>query len=260
MPLHFSIITVCFNSRTALPAAVNSLAAQTYPHREWVVVDGGSTDGTQDYVRHHAPEPLGPFVSESDRGIYDAMNKGIRMATGDLLFFLNSDDALHDPQVLADVAQAFEADPTLELLWGDVVVRQGETHILKRYGHINRWTIGFEDLCHQGIFARQSLFDRLGDFRLQWRTSADYDWVMRAFRSGSRMRYTPRAMALFTAGGAHVQNPQALAEERRELRLQYLSPLTLSLGTFLSRAAHKLSRIATGHVIGESLVQPEPPR
>jgi glycosyltransferase involved in cell wall biosynthesis len=253
MSLTFSVITVCYNAREVLPGTVATLAHQTYRPREWVVVDGGSKDGTQDYV-HAAPEPLGPYLSEKDKGIYDAMNKAIALSTGDVLFFLNADDAFHDPEVLADVAREFEADPDLDMLWGDIVSLHGEERIAKRFDFINRTTIDFEDLCHQCIFARKRLFDRVGNFSLDWPTSADYDWVLRVFRSGAKVKYVRRPMALFKAGGAHVQNPKALADERRRLRLQYVPAPLLSVGTFISRAVHKLSRMTTGYAYGERSV------
>lgn len=249
----FSIITVCYNAIDVLPGTVNSLARQTYGSREWVVVDGGSKDGTQDYV-HSAAEPLGPYLSERDKGIYDAMNKALELCNGELLFFLNADDAFHDPQVLADIAREFERDPELDMLWGDVVQVEGSTHIAKRYDFINRRTIGFEDLCHQCIFARKRLFEKVGNFKLEWPTSADYDWVLRVFRSGAKVRYVHRPIAFFKAGGAHARDPHALAEERKRLRLQYLSAPVLSIGTFISRAIHKLSRMATGYAYGERLI------
>ena len=251
MPLRFSVVTVCYNSLHVLPKAVASLASQTYPHREWVVVDGGSTDGTQDYV-HNAPQALGPFVSEKDKGIYDAMNKGIRMATGDVLYFLNSDDALHDPDVLADVAALFEADPDLDFIYGSVVMVKGEQQTFKTYGHVNRLTLPFEDLCHQGVFARKRVFDRVGGFEPKWRISADYDWFLRVFRSGCKVRCVRRKIAWFDNSGMHTNDPKALMDEVRTLRLQYMAPPLLAVGTFISRALQKLSKVTRhGLAIGE---------
>lgn len=251
MPTRFSIITVCYNSKEALPTAVNSLSQQRYSNLEWVVVDGGSSDGTQAYVQQ-APVPLGPFVSEKDKGIYDAMNKAIGLATGDVLFFLNSDDAFHDPEVLTDIAALFDADPDLDMVFGSVVMCKGEQQTFKSYMHINRLTIPFEDLCHQGIFVRRRVFEGVGKFELKWRTSADYDWVMRVYRAGCKIKGIRRPISFFNNAGMHTQNPQALADERKAVRLQYMSPLRLSIGTFVSRAVQKLSRITRGYPLGES--------
>lgn len=255
MSVRFSIITVCYNAREVLPAAVASLAAQSHADREWIVVDGGSKDGTQAWVQETSPEKPSAFVSERDKGIYDAMNKGIALARGDVLFFLNADDALHDAGVLGDVAARFEADPGLDMVYGDVVARDHHESVRKRFNFINRSTIRFEDLCHQVIFVRKRVFEQVGGFRLEWPTSADYDWMIRVFNSGSKTLYLQRDMAYFSRGGAHAQNPQALMDERRRLRLQYASPALLGAATVLSRAIHKLSRIFTGLAYGESRVE-----
>ncbi len=249
----FSVVTVCFNAASALPGTVASLRAQHWSKREWVVVDGGSSDGTQSFV-HASGEPLGAFVSERDRGIYDAMNKAVALARGDIVFFLNADDRFHDPAVLADVAQQFIAYPALDLLYGNVVVERPGSEILKSHRHINGLSLPFEDLCHQAVFARRSLFDRFGLFDLRWPTSADYDWLLRVFNGGARVRFMNRRMAYFMAGGSHAKDPAALAAERRNLRLQYMPAWQLEGGRFASRVMHRLSRSLRGGLwVGESI-------
>ena len=101
--MKFTVITVCRNSEKVLARALSSLRQQIYRDREWVVIDGLSSDATLEIVRSYS-EGIGALISESDRGIYDAMNKGLRVAKGDIIFFLNSDDAFHDESVLTDVA------------------------------------------------------------------------------------------------------------------------------------------------------------
>lgn len=248
-----SVITVCLNCVDTLPATVESLHRQTWPWREWVVMDGGSQDGTQSVISNSAERPA-RFVSQKDKGIYDAMNKALALATGDVVYFLNADDALYDANVLADVAREFKADSDLDFLFGSIVIRKPNTRIHKRYGYINRWTLPFEDLCHQAVFARRSLFQRVGTFDLQWRTSADYDWFLRVYSKGGRVKYIDRRVATFAAGGFHATNAKALADERRALRLRYMSPLSLTAGSFVSRVAHKASKLLHhGYRVGESL-------
>jgi glycosyltransferase involved in cell wall biosynthesis len=248
-----SVITVCLNCVDTLPATVDSLHKQTWPWREWVVMDGASKDGTQNVVMNSAERPA-CFVSQPDKGIYDAMNKALALATGDVVYFLNADDALYDENVLADVAREFGADPELDFLFGSIVIRKPHTRTHKRYGYINRWTLPYEDLCHQAVFVRRSLFDKVGKFDLQWRTSADYDWFLRVYAAGRKVKYIDRRVAYFAAGGFHATNAKALADERQALRLRYVSPLKLTVGSFLSRAAHKVSKLLHGgYKIGESL-------
>ena len=249
-----SVITVCFNAAALLPRTMASVQAQRWPAREWVVVDGASTDGTQGLVQASASVPAA-FISEPDRGIYDAMNKGIALARGEVLYFLNADDRLHDPNVLGQVAALFAADAALDLVYGNVVVEQEPKSLQQRSRWINRHTLPFESLCHQAVFAKRRLFDQVGVFDVRWPTSADYDWLLRVFASGAKVQYVDMRIAYFPAGGAHARNPLALAGERRAIRLQYMSPVTLACGRFLSRALHRLSRSLRGGLwIGESEV------
>jgi glycosyltransferase involved in cell wall biosynthesis len=247
----FSIVTVCRNAEKTIRRAGVSLRAQHLRDYEWLVVDGASTDGSLEAVE--SVEVEGTRVcSEPDRGIYDAMNKAIGMARGKVLYFLNADDELHDPEVLGDVRREFAARPDTEFLFGNIVVRKPDREIFKRYGYINRVTLPFEDLCHQAVFARRTLFARIGRFDLRWPTSADYDWFLRVFASGASVRHIDRRMAFFTAGGAHARDPERLADERRNLRLQYMSCPSLAVGSWISRAAHKSSKLLrAGYRFGE---------
>ncbi|MBC7162759.1 MAG: glycosyltransferase [Immundisolibacter sp.] len=248
--MKFSIVTVCWNSAAVLPRARDSLSSQTCRDYEWVVVDGASTDGTMEIVRDFDAAPVAS-VSEPDKGIYDAMNKGVRMARGEYVFFLNSDDALHDPNVLADVARILETQPAADLLYGNVVYAYPSRKVLRTFAHINRLTLPFESLCHQAVFARRVLFDSVGTFDTRFRLSADYDWLIRVFRSGARTRWIDRRVAQFTAGGVHAQDARKLADENRQVRLQYLSPLAMRLGNLARRLRHRYHRHFRAHPLGQ---------
>lgn len=248
--MKFSIVTVCWNSAAVLPRALASLRAQTCRDYEWVVVDGASTDSTMEIVRGFDAAPV-VSVSEPDKGIYDAMNKGVRMASGEYVFFLNSDDALHDPNVLADVARVLALQPAADLLYGNVVYAYPSHKVLRTFAHINGLTLPFEDLCHQAAFARRALFDSVGTFDARFQLNADYDWLIRVFRSGARTRWIDRRVAQFTVGGAHAQDARKLADERRQVRLQYLSPLALLLGDLARRVRHRYHRHFRTHPLGQ---------
>lgn len=248
--MKFSIVTVCRNSADALPKAMASLQMQSFRDYEWVVVDGGSTDSTMDIVRDFGEAPLN-WISEPDRGIYDAMNKGARMARGDYVFFLNSDDALHDSEVLADVAARLGNDPGIDLLYGNVIYEQPGKRTLRTFSHIGPRTLPFEDLCHQAVFARRSLFETVGPFDERFRLNADYDWLIRVFRSGAHHAWFDRVIARFTVGGAHTVNPQSLADERKQVRLQYMSSATWFAGDLVRRIRHRLHRHFGPHPLGK---------
>jgi len=239
----FSIVTVCRNSAAVLPNALASLRAQSCTDREWVVVDGGSNDGTFEMVLASA-EPLGTCISEPDSGIYDAMNKGWRRASGDIVYFLNSDDMLFDANVLARVAAAFAREPATELLVGEVIYQYPDQLQKRRsFRHIDSNSLVFGDLCHQSVFVGRALFERIGGFDQRFTINADYDWLIRAFRSGARVQWLDLPVARFTTGGLHRRNFANLVAERRVVRLQYVSPFQLWLGLMRSRTTDRVNML-----------------
>jgi glycosyltransferase involved in cell wall biosynthesis len=117
--LRISIITVCFNSAGTIKDTIESISLQDYPDVEHIIVDGGSTDSTVEILRAEN-QHISSWISEHDRGIYDAMNKGLKLATGDVVGFLNADDLYANPSVLTHIAQAF-SDPEIQACYGDLV-------------------------------------------------------------------------------------------------------------------------------------------
>jgi len=237
-----SVVTVCFNAGSVLPGTVTSLRAQQANGVEWVVVDGASTDGSAEWLRALQPAR---FVSEPDHGIYDAMNKAVALATGEWVFFLNAGDAFADTSTLADVVATLQASQGAvpDVLWGDVLyVGTGGTR-RKRFHWVTRRRLLFGDLCHQAVFVRRDLFSRVGPFDATLRWNADFDWFVRAFRAGARLRYLPRDIARFDDGGAHVQAGARSEAERDTVRARYM-PLPLwRLGNLALRSELKLRRI-----------------
>jgi len=139
-----SVITVSYNAAKTVGATLDSVRAQTWRPLESVWVDGGSDDGTRDIVARYA-DIAGSVVSEPDRGIYDAMNKGIALARGDILHFLNADDRFVDERVIADVAQLFAADPGLDLVYGDAVYLTPDGPFLRSYGRVTARNLIYGD-------------------------------------------------------------------------------------------------------------------
>src|SRR5579884_3390919 len=117
--MKISVITVCKNAAACIEPALASVAAQRYPHVEYLVIDGASDDGTQGIVSRYRKH-IAHFLSEPDDGLYQAMNKGVRLATGDFLYFLNADDYLLDERVLEDVAHFLREHPTCDFLYGNL--------------------------------------------------------------------------------------------------------------------------------------------
>lgn len=228
-----------------ISATANSLLKQRFTDYEWLVVDGASKDKTLQLI-DGITVPNKRVFSAPDNGIYDAMNKGIGLARGDWVYFLNSGDEFQDDEVLSSVSAAIDEKPGVELLWGDMLYTNGRSSLHLRFRHISNRSLIFNDLNHQSTFVNRKLFKRCGNFNQEFKTSADYDWLIRAFRGGASLCYFPRIIARFAIGGAHSIDPNALFTERQRLRLQYISPVKLQLGLFFARISRRL-RMGIGY-------------
>lgn len=223
MQHRISLITVCRNAERTIADTLASARLQTHPPFEHLIVDGASQDRTLEIVNQFNDLPL-HISSEPDRGIYDAMNRGIAKARGDILFFLNADDQLYDAHTLAQVAQTFDDAPSLDLVWGNVgYVDETGRALTLRYPHINPQNLLSATLCHQAVFARRTLFERLGDFDLAYPICADYDWQLRVLRGGAHYRYLDTGVAHFSPGGASEQTMGRLYREKARIRRKYLA-------------------------------------
>ena len=237
-----SVLTVCRNAAPLLPGTLASLRAQQpASDAEWVVVDGASTDGSVAWLAGQQPDR---WRSEPDAGIYDAMNKAVALAGGDWVFFLNAGDAFADAQVLADVAQAIAAQPQADIVFGDVLYVGAGGVRRKRFHWVTPRRLLFGDLCHQAVFVRRSLFQRIGPFDASLRWNADFDWFIRAVRAGARLHYLHRDIARFDDAGAHVQAGARSEAERDTVRARYLPVPIWRLGNWALRAEFKLRRLA----------------
>jgi len=183
--LKISIITVCYNSAQFLESAITSVLSQTHPHIEYIVIDGGSTDGTLSILASSS-EQIAHFVSEPDKGIYDAMNKGLELATGDVVGILNSDDFYPNNDVIADVVKVFEENPSTEMVLGNVdFVSSVQLDKPIRYYssyHFKCWKMRFGFMpAHPGAFICRSAYEKVGDYKLDYKIAADFEWFVRAF-------------------------------------------------------------------------------
>ena len=200
-----SVITVSLNNAATIGDTLSSLAEQTWPEIEHIVIDGGSTDATLEIVRNRLKHTA-HIVSEPDRGIYDAMNKGVAAATGDIIGFLNADDRYAHPDVLRDVADAM-ASGDVDAVFGDVAYFRSEdpNGVVRRYRSArfrpDRIAWGWMP-AHPGLFVRREVFERVGPFSTQFRIAGDFEWLARAFHDGSiRYRYLPEVLVRMRTGG-----------------------------------------------------------
>ena len=205
MALRISIVTAVRNRAATVAATMESVRAQTWRGVEHIVVDGASTDGTLSVLDRYR-DSIAQLVSEPDRGVYDALNKGIRRASGDVVGFLHSDDEYASPQALARVAAAFE-DPSVDAVYGDLVyVSQHNPHHVVRYWRAGAYSqpklaLGWMP-PHPTFYVRRELYEQLGGFDTRYRIAADYDHMLRLlWRGGVRPAYVPEVLVRMRTGG-----------------------------------------------------------
>jgi len=197
-----SIVTVSLNAAAYIETAIKSVRAQTYPHIEHVMIDGGSTDGTLDIINTYR-DGIGYFVSEPDSGLYNAMNKGITAATGDILFFLNADDRFCDDNVIEDVVSVFNRNPDLDIVYGNLIWDwSGKMVRRKQPSTITREFLARTTVLHQTIFVRRKVFGVTGGFSEHHKVVSDYEWVLKVFlRDSCNYLYYDRDIVVMATEG-----------------------------------------------------------
>lgn len=250
--MKITVITATYNAASTISDCLASVARQTHRHIEHWVIDGGSTDGTQTVVERYR-EKLSGFVSEPDRGIYDALNKGVIRSSGDVIGFLHSDDVYASDEVLAKIDAAF-ADPAVEAVYGDLVYV--DKHDLSRV--IRYWKAGQYDRSrlkrgwmppHPTFYVRRSVYERLGLFDTTYRIAADYDSVVRfLFTNGIEASYIPEVLVCMRIGGISNGSVKSvalkMAEDLRVIRAHKLGGLPALAMKNLSKAGQLWRRSA----------------
>ena len=230
-----SLITACYNSAGTIRTAIESVLEQKGVVVEYIVVDGGSNDGTVDIVKEYASRPDGPvikWISERDRGMYDAINKGIAIATGDIVGILNADDVLASNDTLAHIAAAFT--PCTDALYADIrFVRTVDSLETLRVAKTVRycsaakwkpWMFRFAAMVpHPSFYVRRECFARLGGYSLDYRICADFELELRyLYLARLKAVYLPECVVVMRLGGASTagwsSNVEINLEDLRALR------------------------------------------
>lgn len=215
-----SVVTATWNCRHTIADCIASVQAQRDVAVDHVVIDGASTDGTREWLASRAGE-FGIFVSEPDNGIYDALNRGIARARGEVVGFLHADDLFAHNQVLARVAEAFE-DPAVQGVYGDLCyVQQADPTRVVRYwqaGPFTRRKLARGWMPpHPTLYLRRSCYERLGGFDIGYRIAADYHSILRLFSEpGFRVAYLPEVLVHMRTGGASNRSLRNIVHKSRE--------------------------------------------
>tara|TARA_B100000780_G_scaffold278282_1_gene251296 strand:- start:1172 stop:1945 length:774 start_codon:yes stop_codon:yes gene_type:complete len=178
-----SIITICYNSEKTIRHTIESVLSQDHPDIEYIVIDGLSSDNTMNIVNEYS-EKIAKIVSEPDQGIYDAMNKGVKHSTGDIVGILNSDDFFENSFVISDVLEHFNSNPTASLVIGDVVyVKPSNTENITRFYSsvkFKPWKLRFGWMPpHAATFIKKAVYDKVGNYAVNYKISADYELFVR---------------------------------------------------------------------------------
>lgn len=232
-----SVITSTYNSASFLANALDSFKTQNYAQKELILVDGGSTDKTLEIIEKSAIADK--IISERDRGIYDALNKGVALASGDIIGILHSDDMFFDAEVLKSVADLFIAEPRLEAVYGDLLyVDRDDTDKV-----IRNWKSGDFDIAklaygwmppHPALFIKKECFLKYGLYDLQYQSAADYDLILRfLYKYKIKTAYLPQVLVKMRVGGisnkTFKNRLRANAEDRAAMKINGVAfPLLVS--------------------------------
>ncbi|MBS1939910.1 MAG: glycosyltransferase [Bacteroidetes bacterium] len=251
-----SVITVCYNAAGEIDETIRSVMVQDHADIEHIVIDGGSTDGTQDRVMRYR-ECIAQFTSEGDEGVYDAMNKGVRLATGEVVAFVNAGDMLATRNTVSYMARAF-SEHDADVIYGDaLMVDPGDITMVKRF-----WKGGAYDRenfrkgwmpPHLGTYIRRNAYERFGLFNTALKVSADYELMFRfLYKHRLKARYVPKVLVRFRLGGVsnrslgHIWRANVEVYKAWKMNGERVSPLIV-----LRKPLRKLGQMITRNQNGQ---------
>jgi len=215
-----SIITVSYNSVAYIEQTIQSVVGQDYPNIEYMVIDGGSTDGTVAIIEKYR-QHIQTFISEKDNGIYDALNKGIALATGDIIGILHSDDFYTNQTIISQVVDCF-CETNTDIIYGDLMyVSRNNTDKIVRYwkaGNCNRHKLQFGWMPpHPTLFIKRNCYEQYGYFDTNFTIAADYDLILRLFwKHNLSYSYLPKVLIKMRVGGKSNRNLKNIFRKSKE--------------------------------------------
>ena len=239
--MKLTIITISYNSVRTLERTIQSVISQNCPGIEYIIVDGGSTDGTVDIIRnYHASGHITRYISKKDAGISDAFNKGIAMSTGDVIGMINSDDR-YVPGALEKVCKLYEQQGTDFVLYGNMLRESGSGTVRIRPRPLQRlWIYVDCPYDHPTVFVPRAVYERVKPYNTEYRYSMDYDFYVRAMKAGVPFRHLDEDIAFFSTGG--ISSRSARACHREVLKIQKANGMFLPL-SYLTYALKMLVNV-----------------
>ena len=230
--MKLSIITVNLNNKDGLQKTIDSIISQTFKDFEWIVIDGGSTDGSKELIEMYS-EYISYWVSEPDKGIYNAMNKGIRVAKGEYLQFLNSGDSLYSHDVLSLV---FSSGPTEDIILGNII---SDGKIIRGIGSrhsISLLDFYYSSVLHPSSYSKRDLFERYGYFDETLKICSDWKFfILAMILHNASVRYIDKTLVNFDSSGisSKVENVQRIRTEKTKVLKELIPERILSNYVFL---------------------------
>lgn len=224
--MKFSLITPSYNSAKTIARTIDSVIAQNYSDLEYIIIDGASTDDTLKIIASYQDKINIRLVSERDSGIYDAMNKGVKMATGDIIGILNSDDLFNNGEVIKTVADAF-ADAEIEAVYGDVKYFAGDINKTTRYWRAGKYRENKLNngwiMPHPALFLRRSVYEKAGLFNSDFKIAGDYEFMLRILKIHQiKVKYIPEVFTKMYDGGKSAENIEQRRIGWQELKKAWL--------------------------------------
>ena len=219
----FSIITITYNAERWLERTILSVLSQSYPNIEYILIDGASKDKTLSIIDRYK-EHIAKVTSEPDKGLYDAMNKGIRLATGDYLCFLNAGDSFHEDDTLQQMVHTLPGSELPDVMYGETALVNKEGHFVRMRRLSAPETLTWKSfrqgmlVCHQAFFAKRTLVE---PYNLKYRFSADFDWCIRIMKKAHTLHNTRLTIIDYLDEGMTTQNRKASLKERFRIMAQY---------------------------------------
>ena len=220
--MKISIITVCKNAENAIERTILSVVTQSCfaENIEYLIIDGASTDKTLEIIKQYADKYPIKWISEPDSGIYNAMNKALKTATGEIIYFLNAGDRLFDEKTISFILNEFEKNNS-DFLYTDILsckIDDLSKAKIKKFNNVDNYFLIRDCICHQASFYKKSVFDKLGRFNEEFKLAADYEMLLKIM-AGTNLKkeYLPIVSALYDNTGVSSSNTKELQTEREKI-------------------------------------------
>lgn len=232
-----SIITVVYNGEAFIEQSIKSVLAQTYANIEYIIIDGASTDGTLDIIKKYEAK-ITTFISEKDSGIYNAMNKGLKLAKGEIIALLNADDYYY-PETIQSVVNQFEQS-NAHIVYGNLMKLRsfGNKDYFKQVAPNISLMEKTMPIFHPATFVKKELYEKIGTFNEKYKLSADYDFIYRAYKADAVFEYLPQPLTVFRIGGASNVTCNSYKEGYQILK-SYNSPYAADMKRLITKCKLK---------------------